>query len=438
MKPTLLNSTALKIEHDFVVEHRDIDDIKVRDRNPRLHPNKQIRQLAKGMMEYGFTTPLLIDEQGRLIAGHCRLAAAISIGLKRVPTITLRGLSPAQVKAYAIFDNKIPELAAWDMEVLSLELNELEALNFDLELTGFDMGEIDQCLAQKAPAEEDLQEADFQGPSQTRPGDRWTLRRHCIMCADARDEVSYRELLLSEVAQMVFTDPPYNVAIDGHVSGKGAAKHREFAMASGEMSDDEFIAFLTAFILNLVKFSADGSIHYLCIDWRHIHDLMTAARRHYTELKNLVVWTKTNAGMGTFYRSQHELIAVYKNGRAKHINNFGLGESGRHRSNVWPYAGMNTLTRERSEELKLHPTVKPVALVADAIRDCSKRGGIILDPFCGSGTTILAAEITARRAFALEIDPAYVDVAIRRWQRVTGEVAVRQDGVRFQAQREGI
>ncbi len=432
MKPTLVNSTVLKIDHDIVVEYRDIDDIKVRDRNPRLHPKKQIQRLAKGMVEYGVTTPVLIDEHGQLIAGHCRLAAAKSIGLKRMPTITLRGLSPAQVKGYAIFDNKIPELAGWDMEVLNLELNELESTNFDLELTGFDMGEIDRCLTQQT-SEEELQETDLHGLSQTRLGDRWTLGRHCIMCADARDEASYRELLLLEVAQMVFTDPPYNVAIDGHVSGKGVAKHREFAMASGEMSDDEFIAFLVAFISNLVKFSTDGSIHYLCIDWRHIHDLMTAARRHYAELKNLVVWTKTNAGMGTFYRSQHELIAVYKNGRTKHINNFGLGESGRHRTNVWQYAGMNTLTRERSEELKLHPTVKPVALVADAIRDCSKRGGIILDPFCGSGTTILAAEITGRRAYALEIDPAYVDVAIRRWQRVTGEVAVRQDGVRFQA-----
>lgn len=438
MTSKLLNSTALKIEHDLVVEYCDIDTIKVRDKNPRRHPKQQIKRLAAGMEEYGNTTPLLIDESRHLIAGHCRLAAAKSIGLKRVPTIMLRGLTPAQIKAYAIFDNKIPELSEWDLEILNQELNELDGLDFDLELTGFDMGEIDQLVARPATVKEELQESDLAGPPQTRPGDRWTVGRHCILCADARDEASYRDLLLSEVAQMIFTDPPYNVAINGHVSGKGSIKHREFAMASGEMSDEEFIAFLVAFILNLVKFSRDGSIHYLCIDWKHVSDLMTAASRHYAELKNLVVWTKTNAGMGTFYRSQHELIAVYKNGRAKHINNFGLGESGRHRSNVWPYAGMNTLTRERMEELQLHPTVKPVALVADAIRDCSKRGGIILDPFCGSGTTILAAEITGRRAFTLEIDPAYVDVAIRRWQRVTGEVAVRQDGVRFQAQREGV
>ena len=433
MKATLSNSTALKIEHDIVVEYRDIDTIKLRERHTKRHAKKQVKRMAAGMVEYGITAPLMIDENGYLIAGHCRLAAAKYLGIKRLPTITLRGLSSAQIKAYGIFDNKISELSEWDIEVLNQDLNELEGLEFDLDLTGFDMGEIDQLMTRQAAPTEELQDTDLKGPPQTRLGDRWTLGRHYIMCADAREEASYRALLLSEVAQMVFADAPFNVAINGHVSGKGAVKHREFAMASGEMSDEEFIAFLIAFILNLVKFSSDGSIHYLCMDWKHVHDLMTAAKRHYAELKNLVVWSKTNAGMGTFYRSQHELIAVYKNGKAKHINNFGLGESGRHRSNVWSYAGMNTLTRERTEELQLHPTVKPVALVADAIRDCSRRGGIVLDPFCGSGTTILAAEITGRRAYTLEIDPIYVDVAIRRWQRVTGEVAVRQDGVRFQA-----
>jgi len=222
---------------------------------------------------------------------------------------------------------------------------------------------------------------------------------------------------------MVFTDPPYNVPVNGHICGLGKVQHEEFIMASGEMSEADFTDFLTRVAMNLAAFSVDGSIHYICMDWRHIVELSAAGRSAYSELKNLVVWNKDNGGMGAFYRSKHEFVFVFKNGTAAHINNFSLGQHGRYRTNVWDYAGVNTLKADRDEELAMHPTVKPVEMVADAIRDCSRRGGVILDAFSGSGTTIMAAEQTGRRARAIELDPRYVDVAVRRWQKATGGTA---------------
>jgi DNA modification methylase len=225
-------------------------------------------------------------------------------------------------------------------------------------------------------------------------------------------------------AEFVFTDPPYNVAIDGHVCGLGRVRHREFAMGCGEMSEAEFTAFLKAVFALLAENSVEGSIHQICMDWRHIWEMLGAGRTVYSELKNLCVWNKTNAGMGSFYRSKHELVFVWKSGTAPHTNNFELGQHGRHRSNVWDYAGVNTMRAGRLQELAMHPTVKPTALVADAIKDCSRRGGLVLDPFCGSGTILIAAERTGRNARALEIDPNYVDVAVRRWQSYTGKPAI--------------
>ena len=231
---------------------------------------------------------------------------------------------------------------------------------------------------------------------------------------------------------MVFTDPPYNVPIDGHVSGLGSVKHREFAMASGEMSETEFTKFLTDVLGNLAKFSADGAIHYVCMDWAHLRELLNAGHAVYDELKNICVWAKTNGGMGSLYRSQHEMVAVFKSGTAPHINNVELGRHGRYRTNVWTYAGMNTFGAERDEALAMHPTVKPVALVEDAVLDCSDRNGVVVDAFLGSGTTLIAAESAGRRCFGLELDPEYVDLIIRRWQKMTGESAVHaESGLSF-------
>ncbi len=312
---------------------------------------------------------------------------------------------------------------------MAIELQGPIDLNFEVELTGFEMGEIDLILedAQTASGEpagpEDKVPDPVAGPSVSQPGDLWLLGKHRILCGNALDHDAYERLLEGEKAEFVFTDPPYNVPIDGHVCGKGAIRHREFAMASGEMSQEAFTGFLTAVFRHLVAHSTDGSIHDICMDWRHIIEMMAAGNEIYSELKNLCVWTKTNAGMGTFYRSQHELVFVWKSGARPHINNFELGQYGRSRTNVWEYAGIGTMRAGRLEELATHPTVKPVALVADAIKDCSRRNGIVLDPFAGSGTTVIAAERTGRRGRAIEIDPAHVDVAIRRWQAYSGKNA---------------
>ena len=233
----------------------------------------------------------------------------------------------------------------------------------------------------------------------------------------------------------MFTDPPYNVAIDGNVAnigGKGHVQYRNFAMGCGEMTSPGFTLFLTTIYQHLVANSVDGSIHYICMDWRHMQEMLAAGYNVYSELKNLCVWSKSNGGMGSFYRSRHELVFVWKSGTAAHVNNFELGQHGRYRTNVWDYAGVNTFRSDRMDELQMHPTVKPVALVADAIKDCSKQGDIILDPFCGSGTTIIAAERTGRKARAIEIDPVYVDVAIRRWEQLTGKSATLLTGETFE------
>jgi DNA modification methylase len=256
------------------------------------------------------------------------------------------------------------------------------------------------------------------------PDDVWLAGGHRITCGDARDAAVYERLMQQEQAFMAFTDPPYNVRISGHVGGRGRTKHREFAVASGELSSSQFKAFLEQTLGLCAQHSVDGSIHYVCMDWRHSGELLTAGHAVYDELKNICVWVKTNAGQGSFYRSQHELVFVFKNGAAEHLNTFELGQHGRTRTNVWNYAGVNSFRAGRMDELQMHPTVKPTALVVDAMKDCSKRGSIVLDAFLGSGTTLVAAEQIGRRAYGIELDPAYVDVSIERWQRLTKRDAI--------------
>ena len=305
-------------------------------------------------------------------------------------------------------------LTSWDEEILAIELENLLVLDLDFEVTaiGFEMGEIDLLLQKDADTEPDpadeappLQD----GPAVTQSGDLWLIGPHRLYCGDALASSSYAALMAGEAAEMIFTDPPYNVPIAGHVSGLGQVQHREFAMASGEMTEAEFTRFLTTTFRQMAAASAEGSVHYVCIDWRHLHELLRAGRIAYSTLLNICVWAKANGGMGSLYRSQHELVAVFKRGELPHINNVQLGRHGRNRTNVWNYAGMNSFQEEREDKLALHPTLKPVALVADAILDCSKRGSVILDPFAGAGTTIVAAQPTGRRCFAMEIDPLYVE-----------------------------
>lgn len=408
------------------------DGLKPQARNARTHSEKQLQQIAASIRQFGFTNPVLIDAEGHIIAGHGRVEAAKLLGMGEVPTIRLDHLTETQKRAYVLADNRLAELAGWDRELLTLELGELAALDldFDIGITGFDTAAVDLLLDEKKPPKpkkEDEVPEPLEGPPVTQPGDLWCLGPHRLYCGDARDGVAYQRLLDGKQAQMVFTDPPYNVAINGHVCGNGAIHHREFAMASGEMSEGEFTDFLTLVLKNIAHVSADGSIHFICMDWRHLREVLTAGHRAYDEFKNLIVWNKDNAGMGSFYRSKHEMILVFKNGKAAHINNFGLGEKGRYRTNVWDYPGVNSMKAGRMEELAMHPTVKPTALVADAIRDCSQRKQIVLDAFMGSGTTLIAAEKTGRIAYGLELDPGYIDVAIRRYQAYTGNVATLAD-----------
>jgi len=324
----------------------------------------------------------------------------------------------------------LAEKAGWDRETLAIELQALVDLDFEIELTGFETAEIDLVLEEANEAAGGLPSAEDEtptygaGPTVTRLGDLWELGSHRLLCADARDATSYAQLLSDAKATFVFTDPPFNVPIDGHVCGLGRIRHADFAMGCGEMSEDEFTAFLQSVFRQLAANTCDGSIHQICMDWRHISEMLAAGKAVYKELKNVCVWSKTNAGMGTFYRSRHELVFVWKNGSAPHINTFELGQYGRSRSNVWDHAGVNSHKPGRLEELAMHPTVKPVALVADAIKDCSHRNDLVLDPFAGSGTVLIAAERTGRKAAALEIDPHYVDVAVKRWQDYAGKAAV--------------
>lgn len=411
------------MKHAPTLKHRKVADLKPAQRNARTHSKEQIKQIVASIEQFGFTSPVLVDAQDRLIAGHGRVEAAKQIGLETVPTLCLDHLSEAEVRAYIIADNKLAENAGWDDELLALEFQYLDSLDldFDLTITGFEMAEIDGMLViDPELAAEEVPEPSS-GPTVTQAGDLWVIGKHRLYCGDATKSASYEALFDgSKPAQMVFTDPPYNVPISGHVCGLGAVQHREFEMAAGELTSEQFEDFLRSVFENLASNSIDGSIHYICMDWRHMAEVLGAGDTAYDELKNLCVWAKTNGGMGSLYRSQHELVFVFKSGTKPHINNVKLGKHGRYRTNVWEYAGINSFGESRDEDLATHPTVKPVKLVEDAILDCSKRGGIILDAFAGSGTTLIAAHRAGRIGYGLELDPAYCDVIIKRLEAETG------------------
>lgn len=435
----LTRTGAETLIRDLEVVNLPVASLKRFPRNARKHSKRQIHQIAESIRVFGFTNPVLVGDDRRIIAGHGRVAAAKLLEIREVPTIRLADLSEAEIRAYVIADNRLAEKAGWDREIVANELQFLSDLQIELDVTvtGFELPEIDVLIgglgAAGAVDEADrLPEIDGSAPPVTRRGDLWKLGAHRIHCADATRPAPFKRLLENRQAHLVFTDPPYNVPIDGHVSGLGRIRHAEFAMASGEMSEAEFTAFLETVLGHLAAHSTDGSIHFICMDWRHMRELLDAARQVYDELKNLCVWNKTNGGMGSLYRSKHELVFVFKKGTAPHVNHVELGRHGRYRSNVWDYAGVNALGTERMDELAMHPTVKPVALVADAIKDCSERGNIVLDCFGGSGTTLIAAERTGRRAYLMEMEARYVDVAIERFRLVTGQEAVHlESGLSF-------
>lgn len=409
--------------------------------NARTHSPKQIQQIAHSLRAFGFMNPVLVDAKNQLIAGHGRLLAAKQLGLPRIPVIRVDHLNEAQQRAYALADNKIAENADWDRSLLRVELEFLmnAEIDFDVDLTGFSTPELNLLLNPPEEALPDVPIPDAPSAEQTVSalGDVWILGPHRVLCGDCRDAKEVARLLNGEHARMVVTDAPYNVTVDGHVCGLGKHKHNEFAMASGEMSSAEFTEFLTASIGAMATGCIDGALLYCFMDWRHLSELHAAGAALNLTSINLCTWIKTNAGMGSLYRSQHELVWVFKHGKAPHINNVELGKHGRYRTNVWQYAGMNAFGAERDEALAIHPTVKPIAMIRDAIQDVSHHGDIVLDGFLGSGTTLLAAHQCKRRGYGVEIDPRYVDVAVRRWMALTGEHAMHaESGLTFEQERE--
>jgi DNA modification methylase len=403
----------------LALTYRAVGDLIPDPRNARTHPKRQIEQLRASIEAFGFTNPILADPDGRIIAGHGRLQAARAMGLAEVPTIILSGLSEAQKRALRIADNKIALNAGWDLEILQKELSELASIDVDIDpaLTGFSTGEIDVILSASDPDDEVI--PPVPATPRTRPGDIWILGEHRVGCGDGRD-AEYLQRVIGEGARVdaAFLDPPYNVRIGGHAVAAGS--HREFAMASGEMSEAQFRTFLADTLGAAARLSRDGAVHFVCMDWRHMDSVSAVGSAVYGERLNLCIWNKSNAGMGSLYRSKHELIFVYRVGTAPHLNMVELGKHGRNRTNVWDYASVNSMRGSRREDLNLHPTVKPTGLVADAIQDVTRHNDLVLDVFLGSGTTLLAAERTGRRFRGVDIDPAYIDVAIERWSARTG------------------
>lgn len=427
------SAEAGRVGDRLEVVSRPIVELTLDPTNPRLHRRQQIRQIARSIQAFGFCVPVLLDRHGHVLAGHGRILACQELGWQEVPTIRLAHLTPTQARAFMIADNRLTDNSTWDEQLLGQQLKELAEvhLEFRLDATGFDVGEIDLLIEGVASAPQGAGDpVDCIPNLPVRPpvsqlGDLWLLDRHRLYCGSALEEGTYHTLMAHTQAAMVFTDPPYNVPIEGHASGLGRVIHRDFVMGSGELSEAEFTAFLTQACKLVAQASVDGALLYMCMDWRHLRELLAAGRAAALELKNLCVWDKETGGMGSFYRSQHELVLVWKSGTLAHQNHVQLGQYGRYRTNVWRYPGMHSFARVKDEGnlLALHPTVKPVALVADALLDASTRGDVILDAFLGSGTTLIAAERTGRICYGLELDPRYVDTAIRRWQTWTGQQA---------------
>jgi DNA modification methylase len=396
----------------------------------RTHNRAQERKLTRIIRKHGIVAPIIVDPNGNIINGVLVWKCSKKLGFDSVPTVVVRTNDPAAIKALRLALNRVAEDAGWDKANLREELRYLLELDYELDLTGFEAPEIDAILEIETPTigVVDLDEEELlTGPAVTEAGDIIACDRHRIACGDARDPALLARLWDKNAVRMVMTDPPYNIPIDGFVGGKGSVRHREFAHASGEMSDAEFLAFLASFFATAMTTLIPGALVYAWMDWRHIDTLIAAGKQSGLSLLNICVWAKTTAGLGSLYRSQHELCAVFKFGDEPHVNNVELGKHGRSRSNLWTARGMASFGRERNELLSLHPTVKPVRLLADAILDASKRGDTVLDPFLGSGSTLLACDEVGRRCFGVEIDPAYVDVTVRRWQQATRRDAIFED-----------
>ena len=396
-------------------------------RHARIHTKRGLDLLAKNITRFGFVVPILIDVTGAIIAGHARVSAAKRLGYQELPALRLEHLSPIEVRALRLADNRLAELSEWNKEVLAIELKDLIEFDFDVSLSGFESPQVDILLNQQFPvigstAADDMPPVQPGAPV-TRLRDLWVLDEHRVLCGDACNSDHYQGLLGEVRPHAMFADAPYNIPVDGTISGAGRIKHREFVQGSGEMSAAEYAAFISRFVASATGYTADGSVHFHCIDWRQLCLYEQACKPHYAAHLNTITWVKPNAGMGSLYRSQSEFVLAFRSGQSRHTNNIELGRHGRNRSNVWFYEGCNSINPARRRELLLHPTPKPVEMIADAIRDVTHRGQSVLDPFLGSGSTLIACEKTERACFGIELDPLYVDVIVRRWQEHTGRKA---------------
>lgn len=412
------------------IETMALNQIRAYAKNAKNHPEGQVQQIAASIRQFGFNNPILVDENLEIIAGHGRVAAAQILGMDTVPVIRLSHLSDAQKRAYRLADNKIAENGGWNADLLRLEISELEQIcdDLDISVTGFSDVELDVLsMDDRQAADPKANNVPYIPENEivTRPGDVWCIGDHRIICGNSLDAETFEKLLGTRQADMVLQDPPYNVKISGHVCGSGNVRHKEFMMASGEMSSDEFTRFLRQNFELCAKYSRQGVLHYNFMDWRHMGEILTAGNDVFTNLVNMCVWCKSSGGMGSLYRSQHELCFIFKNGKDAHINNVKLGANGRYRTNVWQYAGVNAFGRHKAD-IKMHPTVKPVEMLKDAILDVTRRDDVVLDTFLGSGSTLIAAHQAKRVCYGIELDPLYVDTSIRRFLDLFGIDAIHE------------
>lgn len=417
--------------HDTAIEHRPISELKPNSRNARTHSPRQLRKLRDAIRAIGWIDPIIINDEGNVLAGHARLEVARMEDLETVPTIRVGGLTEAHKRAYLLNANRLAELAGWDRDVLAEELSFLVESG-EAAISGFDDCEIDSLLS--VGESEDEESVELPSPEDepvSQPGDLWRVGAHLLLHGDALAATSYDILLTGQTAELTLTDPPFNIRIPGMVSGLGRKKHKDFLQASGEMSSAEFTTFLRTSFRHIARNSNSGSIAFIFMDWRHQREILDASDGVFKDLKNLIIWSKSNAGMGSFYRSQHELVFAFQVSKGPVINNFELGQHGRHRSNIWQYAGCSSFGKGRKAALSSHPTAKPVRLLVDAILDCSHRNGLVLDPFAGSGSTLVAAHRAGRRGAGIELDGLYVDIALRRLMKETGETARLESGETF-------
>ena len=418
-------STILK---DYTVTQWPIDELNVSSKNPRKITEKQKDKAASLIHATGFLMPIVVDQKKQVVIGHEWLEAAKVLGLDGVPVVHLSDLSESDARVLRIGYPKIIDLGEWDMKILADELQIMIDDKIDLSITGFEFPEIDLIFsegsAEKNEKDDEVIEVDPSQEAVSKLGDLWLLGQNRIFCGSATDPESYKKRMGDQVAHAIVSDPPYNVPNQGHTGGRGSVKHREFPQAHGEMTEDQFIGFLAEYLTNSTNYLCDGGLVYSFMDWRHEYEMLSATRKTNLQKINLVVWNKNNGGMGSLYRSKHELVYVLKKGKAKHINNVELGKNGRYRTNVWDYAGVNSFKKDRMKELSTHPTVKPVEMIAYAILDCTHLNQIVLDPFSGSGTIFIACEKTNRIGYGMDLDPLYVDAAIRRWEAHTGQKAI--------------